>query len=408
MIREAILVVLGQRGLTARRMGSRISTPFGLSRIQTDPSLNWLPDAFAALKDALEIEPGATIDCLVLRPLGLGKILELPPARAGALRSLATTNIERLFPVTPEAWTADAQPLERPRSEPRRTLVTALPTDLLVAVERASVDAGLRVGRIVPMPAAVALHALEMVDQGHAPATSHVEYRLPGCSELVRVERGQLTGLIPSSGGEPADPRHWPGELSPDCTLAARDWVLALALAETAATGRQITQPLAQSQLAVRRRAARRRSGMLSAAAVLALLAGFGLGIVDQRRELSSLREVRVELARNVERALRQRDALNALDATVSVLAAGERARGGWLRMFQDLATALPEGAHLTHVGGRLDSLLFTVSSADATALKGLRSAPSFDVMKAEPASGSVVRFTAAWRPDSTGNGRAD
>jgi len=115
MIREAILVVLGQRGLTARRMGSRISTPFGLSRIQTDPSLNWLPDAFAALKDALEIEPGATIDCLVLRPLGLGKILELPPARAGALRSLATTNIERLFPVTPEAWTADAQPLERPR-----------------------------------------------------------------------------------------------------------------------------------------------------------------------------------------------------------------------------------------------------------------------------------------------------
>jgi hypothetical protein len=402
MTGKPLLIALGSGGLVARRLGSPGESYAGLSRIHADPSLAWLPEAVSAMKEALRLEPGTLVDWLILRPLVLGKVLRLPPVRIGALRSLATANIERFFPVDGAEWVADARALERQRSGPRHTLVTALAKHVSAAIEDVAEGADLRLGRIVPAPVAATVHARRLVRRGACPRTGFLEFRLPACVEVVRLEGGIPTGLIPFPSGREQYLRNLLDEQSPACSVRSRGWPLALELAETIATERCIPRPLTPPQLVRRRRAAHRRSGALAAVASITVLAGLGLQIVDQHRELRSLREVRAALATDVDRVLLHREALNGLETRVRDLATAEENRSEWTRLFRDLAVSLPESAYLTQVRGRPDSLELAVAAGDASGLESFQLPSAFKVMAQEATSRSAMRLVASWHPDST------
>lgn len=406
--RANVLIAFGPQGLVARRLNSPGCHPFAVSQIEPDSSLAWLPEVMAAAREALAVDGEATVDFLILRPLALGKVLELPPARRGALRPLAEASIERFFPIDAEHWAADAQALEGTRGRPRRTLVTALPKGLLEAVGESAERAGFRVGRIAAAPGAAAIHAQQQARQGHLPSTCRVELHLPGYVEAVLLERGNPIGLIPLPQPGEKQLRAMLDDASPACSALFREWTLALELADVAATASRIPQPRTASQQVASRRLARRRSGVLATATALAVIAGFGLEIIGERRELSSLRWVRQELVVDVQRHRELRRTLDELERSLGQLASAEGGGTAWPQIFRDLATALPDSSYLTLVSGRPDSLLLTVSTDDARALGEFRADAPFEVVSAEAVTGGVTRLSVSWTGDATGEIRAD
>lgn len=406
--RSHMAVALGPQGLVAHLPELPRVGRFGVCQIVPDPTLAWLPDALTGVREALAVDAGATADFLILRPLALGKVLDLPPARGGALRALAEASIEQFFPVAAGDWTADAQRLERTRRRPRSTLVTALPAGLLDVIGEVCEGVGLRVGRVVAAPAAAALHARRLADLGHIPRTCRLELHLPDYVEAVRMEHARPTALIPlpKSGGGGIRPML--DAAQPACSGVVREWELALDLADVAVAATRIPQPRTTAQQRAFRRRARRRSGLLAVAASLVLIAGLGFDVVDQRRELSSLQRVRREIAADVEQHLQQRRTIDVAAQGLGELASAEQRRTDWPGIFRDLAVTLPEPIYFTQVGGRPDSLFLTVSTDDTGALDEILRDSPFDIVSAEAGGRGVVRLTVSWAGEDAGETHAD
>jgi hypothetical protein len=197
-------------------------------------------------------------------------------------------------------------------------------------------------------------------------------------------------------------------DASPACSELFREWALALGLADVAATARRIAQPRTALQQAASRGLARRRSGLLAAAASFAVITGFGLEIIGERRELSSLQSVRQELAVDVERHLELRRTLDELGRSLGLLSSAEGEATAWPQIFRDLAAGLPDSSYLTQVSGRPDSLLLTVSTDDAGALGEFRANSPFEVVSAEAVAGGVTRLSVSWTGDARGETHAD
>lgn len=406
--RSHVVVALGPQGLVARLPALTRADCFGVCQLVPDPSLAWLPDVLAGVREALGADAGATADFLILRPLALGKVLDLPPARGGALRALAEASIERFFPVAADEWAADAQALERARRRLRRTLVTALPGGLLDLIDEAGEGAGFRVGRIVGAPAASALYARRLAELGHIPGTCRLELYLPGYVEAVQMDRSTPTALVPLPEAGDGGIRPVLEDTRPACGGVARAWELALELADVAAAAGRVPQPRTASQQSAVRHVARRRSGLLAAAASLAFIAGLGLDIVDQRRELSSLQSVRREIATDVERQLQQRRTIDVVAQGLEQLASAEEHPTDWPGVFRDLAATLPETIYVTEVGGRPDSLVLTVSSGEASVLEEIRGDSSFELVSTEERAGGALRLTVSWAGEDAGEAHAD
>lgn len=407
MIFRRLLVAVGPTGMAARRLGAGSGDDFALSRLAPHAGLNWLAEGFVAARDALGVEAGTPTDVLVLRPLALGKIVELPPLRRAALRGLCNTSFDRFFPVDAREWSASGLSLSTHRGRPRPTLVTALPDEALREIHAAAAAAGLRIARIVAGPVAAALHARELCRRGQCPSTGRLELDLPGIPEVVRTHGGMPTGLIPIPSAYRDRLLAGFDESAPACAAVERSWSLALEIAACAAARRRIPEPLSPDLRAVRRRTIRVRSVSLLVAAAALLVSALGLQVLDQRRELSSLKVARAVIAADVERVLEQHRTVEGLAAAARQLATAEAVSADWPALFRDLAVDLPPDAYATQVSGRSDSLILRLRTSGENATSALG---HFDVREASSAGSAEVELHAAWlgeRP-ATGATHAD
>lgn len=394
MISRRLLVAVGPAGMAARSLGASPADDFALSRLAADAGLDWLAEGLEAARDALGVETGTPTDVLVLRPLALGKIVKLPPLGRAALRALCDTNFERFFPVDAKEWSAAGLPLSARRGGPRPTLVTASPHETLRAIHAAGDAARLRIARVVAAPAAAAFHARELCCHGQYPSTGTLELDLPGISELVRMQDGIPTGLIPLPTAYRDRLLRELDEGEPACAAVDRDWSLALGIAACAATRRRVPEPLSPALRAVRQRRLRVRSASLLAAAAGFLVVALGLQVLDQRRELASLKAARAAIAPDVERVLEQHRTVEDFAATARQLAAAETESADWPALFQDLAVDLPPEAYATHVSGRPDSLIIRLRTTGGPATSALG---HFEVREASSTASEEVELHAAW-----------
>ena len=93
------------------------------------------------------------------------------------------------------------------------------------------------------------------------------------------------------------------------------------------------------------------------------------LRLVDVRRELSHVTQARAALAPRLLAALRERDALFALEQDIGAIRGREGTTASWTRAFETIARALPPSATLMALRGQADTLIIEGTAPNAGAV---------------------------------------
>jgi len=236
----------------------------------------------------------------------------------------------------------------------------AAPAPLVERIEAAVAAVGWTLAAV--MPAQVAWAASVRNGQLVAP--------LPQATELVRVERGRVVERRRLRAGESVPAAT---EIDPYVTAA-----------EHAPRGHALDL-CSDARRAARGRTARRLALSLSAAAVGCLLLAAGIDYWGLRRELAAVQARRATLAPDVARAMRARDSLGAITATVETLDALESATPRWSAFFADLADYLPRDAHVVAFRAVGDSVaLVGIAREAAGVFQGLERMPRLGAVRAD------------------------
>ncbi|WP_420128642.1 PilN domain-containing protein [Longimicrobium sp.] len=370
-----------------------------------------LEDALRELADVLGVS-GGSVDAALLRRLGHGKVIALPPVRRAELSALVRRNAHRHFAVRDEPLVADAARLPGSRTGALvPTLAGCAPAALVEAVTAACRAAGFRIGRIVPGGVALAEGARAL-----APAARRGRVAVIGCApdavDLVQVEDGiprlfqplasatrvgdalraleadgaALTGIAVCGSGPQADGVRMALLEDPEfgtrlLRAGAVERVPAEAVAALGAARAGARAPvlLPDAVRAQRAKAARRRTAVLSAAAGVMLLLSAWLHLQGIQRESEAVAARRREIAPRVASALQARNNVESVRARLVSIAALEGGAQGWTREIAALARALPDSAHLRTLAADSDGVrLAGVARSASAVVPALEASPAF------------------------------
>jgi hypothetical protein len=164
-----------------------------------------------------------------------------------------------------------------------------------------------------------------------------------------------------------ADPRGWP---TAEEASAAR----------AQAADLELTPP---SLARDRKETIRKRAGTFLGAAILLVLASFGVQYWGANRELNAIRDQRAAIRPQVEPLLAARDSLNVLTAQVQSMEELSSSVPVWTRSLVELSALLPPETYLTGLFASGDTLEIEASGTEAgMAIQALREAGLFEEVR--------------------------
>lgn len=337
---KAIGIALGPDRLVAVLPGGR--------RLET-ADLADLGQAFADLRKTGGLTR-ARVSVALIPPLVDVRSVSLPPMREDERRRVLARDAARYFVGVRDPQVVGSQ----------APFAAAAPASLVERIEAAVAAVGWTLAAV--MPAQVAWAA--SVRDGQLVA------RLPHATELMRVDRGRVVERRRLRAGESV-----PAATEIDSYIAAAQHAPRCHALEVCSDARRTA----------RGRSARRLALALSAAAVGCLLLAAGIDFWGLERELAAVQARRATLAPEVARAIRARDSVNALAATVTTLEALESATPRWSAFFADLADYLPRDAHVVAFRAMGDSVaLVGIAREAAGVFQGLERMPRLAAVRAD------------------------
>lgn len=323
--------------------------------------------SFAALRLTIALLP----------PLAMVRRIELPRMSDRERRSVVRRNAERWFLDAREPLTTAYQARAGRRGAPSSVIVDTARAALVTLLYDQAAARGWIIELVVP--AVVAWHAFATSrwpalrnSNGSVLVREQREWLLLQMSrgelQLVRRFRvGDLTGLGGIDREELADPV--------DAALQGlrRPSPLARAL-----------ELLPEQQRTIGERAITRvASGIVAIAAGL-LIAAAGFQRVGLHRELAAVRVARQAQHARVERALALRDSAAMLSSRLEALAKLERESPRWSAVIAQIASHLPDDAHLAGFRASGDSLFLDGQARDAAGVfTAMHDAPGLGVVSA-------------------------
>jgi len=269
------------------------------------------------------------------------------------------------------AWLAASQQGKRPEPRAQRVIVAQIADTVHV----------IRVGRapqqLRRVPASSLEELLAAIGRGPGRASVWMEDSL----------RAALLRALAAAG--------W--EIEPADSAAGAELIAALH------ARRSELELIPPSLSVVRHHRQRRRALQLAGMALLLVLAAGAIELWGAQRELTSLRDRRAAIRKEVTPLLAVRDTLSTLEQRLSRINAVQQAAPHWTSALFDLAMLLPADAYLRSLRASGDTLVIEASGSRAgETIQALRSAPTLrDVQlrgqverQLEDGSTAVERFT--------------
>lgn len=443
------------RPVTARRVGLSLApTELCASlvsggrrvvrRMPLDPPSNdaasWpsLARALAELRDEIA---GLPVSIALLPPLVEVRVVELPPMRDDEAERVLARAAGKFFVSARQPQLVGVTPRRSRRAAISTRVAAAAPTRLIAAILSAARDARINIATIEPAENAWAA-APAALWSNFARGRSSVVVAHAAYTDLLTIADATLDGVRRFRAG-PADAELIADAVRDDVradgsirvavfgantersavAAALRERGLAVStpnegsgaaaspelLAAHFAGGRPGRGPLFRTEdsRATRRREAWRATFTIAAAAVVVFFAGAGLELWGVHRQLAATQAERARLAPQLSATLVGRNSVETVYHHLSTLTEAQRTAPQLSRAIASLSEALPDGAYLTGLRTRGDSLVLDGLADQATeAFNALEQLPGLaNVRSAAPVrrqvqadSTPLERFTIAAR----------
>jgi hypothetical protein len=356
---------------------------------------NW-PSLASALNDlarTLGVTEG-TLAISLMPPLTEVRRLDLPPLSDAELQRLLARNASRYFVNArgPQIVGASAA-TRRVRGRPAPVVAAAASTRLVVSIRAAAEQAGWSVESVSPAESAWAAAAIALWP-AFARQNSYALIAHDDRTDLLQLEEGRLAGVRRFRAGS-ADASMIADTVGPTARVgvagaptARRDLTIALTglgvtaagpsgeLAAAAERGDVLAAQFAggdvgptlrtESAIALERDGARKATWtLLGASAALFVVAAL-IQLWGVNHQLNLVRAERAKIRPQLSSTLVGRTTVDATYRHLAALSDAERSAPQWSAVIGNLSESVPEGAYLTAIRARSDSLLVDGLAAHA------------------------------------------
>lgn len=342
-----------------------------------------IPRAFDDLASAIGSSARVRLRVALMPPLAPVRRVELPPMSNAERRSVVRRNAERWFLHAREPLATAEYVVRTPRRAPSTLLVSAASEALLEAIHAGAAAHGWSVDLIIPAVAAWQAYASPVLARsafaGVLVCTRREwlilrqDKRRLQCVRRLRPHALELRASIGNASNivvlaTPADRARVMQQLDGIGVAAGTmgpETAALNGLHRATRTARSFDLLPAARRVARERRISRAALGIAAAAAALCIAAA-GMRLIGLHREIAAVRTARRAQHAKVERSLVLRDSLATLTARLDALGALEREAPQWSAVIGNVATRLPDDAHLVGLRAVGDSLLLDGQAANA------------------------------------------